>query len=56
MEKYRERSCVIGRHVRVNNGSDSFDGLIKDIDKKGFLIVEKDGAEVSVNAGEVIMK
>lgn len=56
MKKYRDRSCVIGKRVRVNNGSDSFEGLIKDIDKNGFLIVEKNGADVSVNAGEVIMK
>lgn len=56
MEKYRGRSCVIGKHVKVSNGIDSFEGLIKDIDKNGFLIVERNGAEVSVNAGEVIMK
>lgn len=56
MEEYRSRSCVIGKKVRVNNGNDSFEAIIDDIDENGFLIAKKGEDLITVNAGEVVMK
>ena len=56
MERYRSRSCVIGKRARVVSGNREFEAEIIDIAKNGFLVVRSDSGIFTVNSGEVIMR
>lgn len=56
MERYRQRSCVIGKRVRIISGNRELEAEISDIDKNGFLVVKYGEDVMTVNSGEVIMK
>ena len=53
---YRERSLLLGRRIRWNQGDETLFGRALDIDAQGGLLVELDGAEkrrTSLRSGEV---
>lgn len=56
MRTYSERSCVIGKNVKISSGSEFFNARIKRIDENGFLIADAGNGEIIVTSGEVIMK
>ncbi len=49
---WREKNCTLGRKVRVRE-IEEYDGIARDIDEKGFLIVESEGKIRRVMAGDV---
>ena len=55
-EAYRERSCTLGREVRVI-GPESFRGTAEDMDETGALLVRReDGLLIRVLAGDVSVR
>ena len=53
LEKYRERSILTDKTVKVNSGDSCYTAFVKGIDDKGRLIVIKDGEEATLNSAEV---
>ena len=56
MEEYRERSVLLNREVTVLDPSGYYTAVVKDIDRDGHLIVEKDGKTKFLASGEVSVK
>lgn len=56
MEEYKERSIVLNRKVTVLAPEGDYRAVAKDIDKKGHLIVEREGKEISLSSGEVSVR
>ena len=56
MEEYRERSVLLQREVTVLAPEGDYRAIVKDIDKKGHLIVERDGRELVLSSGEVSVR
>jgi len=54
LTEVRTRSATIGREVRIQNATDSFDARALAIDDSGHLIIERDGSEVVVTVGDVV--
>ena len=51
---WRERSAILGRVVRLREGVAEVEGVARDVDEDGALVVRLDsGAEMVVRAGEV---
>jgi BirA family biotin operon repressor/biotin-[acetyl-CoA-carboxylase] ligase len=56
LKEWRKRSVTLGQKVRVENGSDSFEGLVTDMDADGFLrVLEDSGKFRKVLSGDVIL-
>lgn len=52
--EYKSRMILMGEEVRVREGKDDYEAIIKDLDEQGRLIIEKiDGTETKLVAGEV---
>ena len=56
MEEYRERSVLLQREVTVLAPEGDYRAIVKDIDKKGHLIVERDGRGLVLSSGEVSVR
>lgn len=55
--RYRSRSCVIGRRVRLVSGDRTSDVLVSGIDDRGYLTVRYlDGTEESCCSGEISLR
>ncbi len=56
-EQWSKRLDTIGQHVRVGMGNDTLEGIAKDVDDKGNLVIQRtDGSTVAVAAGEVTLR
>ena len=56
LKRWRELSCTLGKHVRVQLRDASVEGIARDLDHDGSLIVETDdGALRSVSYGDVTL-
>jgi BirA family biotin operon repressor/biotin-[acetyl-CoA-carboxylase] ligase len=54
LEQWRELSCTLGKHVKVQLRDESIEGIARDIDDDGSLIIElADGGLLSVAYGDV---
>ena len=54
IEKYKSKSNVIGKRIKVNRGEESFFALALDVNERAELVVKKDTGEViALNSGEV---
>lgn len=54
-DEYRQRCGTLGEHVRVDLGSERFEGTADDVDDRGRLVVRgADGSERAVSAGDVV--
>lgn len=56
MEEYKERSILLNREVTVLAAEGDYRAVAKDIDKKGHLIVEREGTEITLSSGEVSVR
>ncbi|MEJ6512445.1 MAG: biotin--[acetyl-CoA-carboxylase] ligase [Acidimicrobiales bacterium] len=54
LEEVRAASSTIGRNVRVESASESFDGRAVGIADDGRLLVDRDGSIVSVTVGDIV--
>lgn len=54
LERVRSRSATIGRTVRIEDVHGTFEAVATGIDDLGRLVVDRDGAEVVVTAGDVV--
>jgi len=53
--EYRQRCATLGRRVRVEQPSGAFEGVARDVDDAGHLLVERDdGVVTTVTAADVI--
>lgn len=56
MEEYKERSILMGREVTVLATGGEYRAVVKDIDKDGHLILERDGRQECLSYGEVSVR
>jgi biotin-(acetyl-CoA carboxylase) ligase len=45
---------IIGRKIQVQGEKTSFEGIVKDVDNSGCLIVDTDSGSVRVVSGDII--
>jgi BirA family biotin operon repressor/biotin-[acetyl-CoA-carboxylase] ligase len=53
LDKWRELSSTIGSRVRVHEDGKTIEGIVRNIDSKGALVVQTDDGLVSVLQGDV---
>ncbi|MDT2847972.1 biotin--[acetyl-CoA-carboxylase] ligase [Vagococcus carniphilus] len=54
MQEYKSRSIVLNKQVIIQQGSKTYEVLIKDIDQAGQLVIEtKEGETKTFNSGEI---
>ncbi len=56
MEKYREKSIVIGKDIRYIKNGETLFGKVKNINDNGALVVEDNGVEKIIDTGEVTIR
>ena len=57
MDDYRARSVTLGRRVRVVGTNEEFEGMARDVDAQGALVVEDDArVRRTVLAGDVSVR
>lgn len=56
MERYREKSMVLGKTVRYRLNGIWYEGSVINIDDNGALVVKKDNRTVTINSGEVTIR
>lgn len=54
IERWRQLSCTLGKHVSVSSGSSQIHGLAEDIDDQGMLLVRLSSGELkSIGSGDL---
>ena len=56
LEAYRAHSLILGREITVHQGDEVFAARAVAIDDHGALVVEHDGIQQTVHAGEVSIR
>jgi len=56
LEEYRRLSCVTGKDIKVIRGDEVFYAKALGIDKKGGLVIEKDGRTEVLYSGEISIR
>lgn len=56
MDEYRQRSSVLGRYIKFENGGLTVTGKAVEINKQGNLVVELDDKRYIVSAGDISIK
>jgi BirA family biotin operon repressor/biotin-[acetyl-CoA-carboxylase] ligase len=54
LERYRQHSATLGRHVEVERAGDRIAGVADAVDADGALVVNVGGERVAVTAGDVV--
>jgi BirA family biotin operon repressor/biotin-[acetyl-CoA-carboxylase] ligase len=52
LKEWRDRSDTLGKKVRITTATEEIEGLAKDIDENGSLVLDRDGQAVTVMAGD----
>ncbi len=52
--EYLAALATLGRRVRVERGPDVLEGVARDVDATGALVLDVDGARLTVSAGDVV--
>ena len=56
IKEYKNKMLLLNKKVTVSSGNESYDAVCKDVTADGKLIVEVDGKEVEITAGDVSVK
>lgn len=57
LDEYRARSCVLGRQVRVIQGTRSYEAEAVDLDQRGHLrVVTAEGETIMLSSGEISLR
>ena len=56
MNKYREKSNLIGKSVDIYRGNEIITGICVDIDENANLVIEKNGEYLTFNSGDARVK
>jgi len=56
IERWKNNSDTLGKKVKIIGINESFEGLAKDIDENGALILQTDNKEIKVYSGDVSLR
>ncbi len=53
INEWKKHTMMIGKKVRVVDGTLSYEAVVKDLDEQGFLLVQKDNKIIRIIAGDI---
>ena len=53
LDEWKKHTMMVGRKVRVNDGSESYEAVVEGLDSQGFLMVKKENQIIKIIAGDV---
>ena len=56
IDAYRRKMLYIDEQIEVHRGNETFTGILRGINDKGHLLIEKDGTLLTQNSGEISIR